>query len=187
MNSTFYQKVAFLFLAVLVSSCDGLSGPDGRDGNAYVSVVSSDATLESDATFLSFPQTYYYEQYYITDPGTYGFSFSASYYDSYGDLHSTSWSGIYTITVNSGSPGGEGKPFWQEGNRGSDGIDEYYKLDCTYSYGLDIYDRDHLFKPRSAKPDTLVEGKVYTRDFADARYKIHIECQKSDRPIKKAK
>jgi hypothetical protein len=187
MKKTFYPYVAFIFIAVLVSSCDGPNGPDGRDGNAYVKITSSDGTLNSDATFLSFPPTYYYDQFYATDPGTYAFSFLASYYDSYGDYHSTSWSGIYTITTNSGSPGGEGKPFGQHGHPGADGIDEYYKLDCTYSYGLDIYDNSYLFKSPVVNADTLVEGKVYMRNFTDAKYKIHIECQLKNRSVKKAK
>ena len=105
-ENKFYPYIAFIFIAVFVSSCDGPNGPDGKDGNAYVKITSSDGTLNSDGIFSSFPPTYFYGQYYAANPGTYDFSFITSYYDIYGDYHSANWYGTYTITINPGSPGG---------------------------------------------------------------------------------
>ena len=187
MKKTFYPYVAFIFIAVLVSSCDGPNGPDGRDGNAYVKITNSDGTLNSDGIFSSFPPSYYYNQYYSTYPGVYDFSITTSFFDSNGNYYSRDWDGTYTITINYGSPGGEGKLFGRRGDPGNDGLDEYYKLDCTYEFGLDAYYHDYLFKSTGTKADTLVEGKVYMRDLADAKYKIHIECQMKNRSIKKTK
>jgi hypothetical protein len=185
MKNTFYFYVAVILVAIAVPSCDGPDGPNGRNGNAYVDITSSDGTLNSDGLFSSFPPTFYVDQYYSTNPGVYDFSFTTSYYDSHGNFYSRDWGGTYSITINDGSPGGDGKLFWQHGDPGSDGPDEYYKLNCTYDYGLDAYYHNYLFKTAVAKTDTLVGGKVYIRDLADARYKIHIECQMKNRSIKK--
>ncbi len=188
MKHTYYLSLALLFLAFLVSSCDGPTGPDGRDGNAYAAVTSSDGTLDfSTSVFDSFPSLFYYEEYYRTDPGTYQFSFTTSYYDVLGFYHSADWYGTYSISINYGDPGGSGKPFWQRGDPGSDGADNYYQLDCTFDYGLDVYKGHSLSKSVAPNADTLVEGKVYTKDFSDGKYKIHIESRMKFLSTKKVK
>ena len=188
MKHTFYPFIAIICSAFFISSCDGPNGPDGRDGDAYAAVVSSDGTLDlSTAFFASFPSIFHYGDYYLTDPGTYDFSFTTSYYDVYGDYHSLDWYGTYSISINYGDPGGRGKPFWQRGDPGSDGPDRYYKLDCTFSDGLDAYYGNSLSKPATPRANTLVEGKVYTKDFTDNKYKIHIESRMKNLSPKKVK
>ena len=188
MKRTFYTVMVFICLAFFISSCDGPSGPNGEDGNAYASVVSSDGTLDfSTGFFASFPSIFYYGDFYLTDPGTYDFSFTTSYFDVYGDYHSLNWYGTYSISINYGDHGGRGKPFWQRGDPGSDAPDRYYRLDCTFSDGLDAYYGNSLSKPAAPHADTLVEGKIYMKNFSDGRYTIHIESQIRNRSIKKTK
>ena len=188
MKRTYYLPLAFVFLALFISSCEGPDGPDGRDGNAYASVISSDATLDfSTCSFASFPSVFFYGDYYLTDPGIYEFSFTTSYYDVFGFYHSEDWYGTYSISINYGDPGGSGKPFWQRGDPGSDGADKYYQLDCRYDDGLDVYDRNSLAKSVSTRADTLVEGRIYTKDFSDGKYNIHIESHMKSLSAKKGK
>ena len=73
MKSTLYLYAAVIALAILIPSCTGPNGPRGEDGNAYVEITSSDGTLNSDGIFTSFPPTFYYDRYYLTDPGEYTF------------------------------------------------------------------------------------------------------------------
>lgn len=181
--------VSLAIITVSISSCTGPNGPDGKDGSAYVAVVSDDGTLQGGGTFDSFSGAFYYNKYYLNRPGqSFYFDFTCAYYDNYSYYHSIEWYGTYSITVNKGTAGGAGKPFWQTGDAGKDGLDKYYKLDCTYSSGMTIYYENQYWKlGQPADPDTLVVGKVYTRDYSDNKYNIHVECQVKNKTVTKAK
>lgn len=180
--------VSLALITVSISSCTGPNGPDGKDGSAYVAVVSSDGSLQGGGTFNSFSGAFHYNQYYLNSPGKFSFDFTCGYYDTYSYWHSVEWYGTYTLTINLGGAGGSGKPFWQQGDAGKDGLDKYYKLDCTYNSGMTIYYENQQWKRSpSVIKDTLVVGKVYTRDYSDNKYNIHIECQLKSKTVTKAR
>lgn len=123
-----------LFLSFLFVSCEGPAGPDGEDGDAYLRVRSSYGELYSyNDNNSGIPYGFSESSYYYTDPGTYSFSYESRLYSSSTSYTYTVWSGTYRITVNPGSKGGEGKPFWQEGEKGVDGFDKYLTLYCNYN------------------------------------------------------
>lgn len=101
--------VALTIAAVtLIAGC----GSDGNDGKAYVAY---DWTYEPSAlndTNPSTPDTVYAATYFQTQPGTYYFG-----YDNY----YSSWTGVYTVTINKGKDGGLIAD-------GDDGEDKYFDI-----------------------------------------------------------
>ncbi len=178
--------VSLAIITVSISSCTGPTGPNGKDGSAYAMVESSDGTLETGGSFGSFNGGSY-NKYYLMTPGTYSCDFYCETYSS-GYYYTMHWKGTYTLWINKGSAGGSGKPFWQTGDAGQDGADVYFKLDCTYDYpGLTVlYENNYWKRGQSAITDTLVVGKVYTRDYSDDKYNIHIECQLISKTVRPA-
>jgi len=184
---TFITSLILSLMVVFVSSCTGPDGPNGKDGKAYAAVTSSDGTLQSGWYFASFPSSgAYSNEYYSALPGTYSCLFETGYY--YGSYYYyEDWSGTYTISINKGTAGGKGKIFWQKGDAGQNGADKYYKLDCRYDIGLGVSSENNFWKRgnSSTVPDTSVVGKVYTRDYSDGSYDIHIELQLKNKTVKK--
>jgi hypothetical protein len=187
--------VSLAIITVSISSCTGPTGPDGKDGSAYNMITSSDGSLlvNSNGTLISgdfgsFGNGSTYNVYYLTSPDKYYADFKCEIYSN-GYYYTEHWTGYYTISVNPGSAGGSGKPFWQQGDAGKDGADRYYKLDCTFdSPGMNVEVENYYWKRgQSAITDTAVVGKVYTRDYSDDKYNIHIECQLKSKTVTKAK
>ena len=89
------------------------------------------------------------------------------------------------IEINNGEPGGKGKIFWQKGDAGKDGLDRYYKLNCTYNSGLGNFYNNFFWKQNTVVVDTTVVGKIYIRDFVADRFSIHIECRLKSKSVNK--
>lgn len=181
-------KLLGLGLSLLLASCMGPDGPDGKNGNAYLQITSSDNTLIQFTSYgnSGLPGTFSIDTYYQIYPGSYNYSYSAGYTDNTGTYYSDSWSGTYTVSINYGTKGGPGKIFWQPGDPGQNGTDEYYTMDCTYS-GCSFTGGTGTFAKKSAPSvrDTLVPGRTYTQDFYGNKYKIHLEYKlerKSETP-----
>ncbi|MCL4512367.1 MAG: hypothetical protein M1470_15105 [Bacteroidetes bacterium] len=169
-------SLALISMSIFLASCMGPDGPNGKDGDAYLRVTSSDSTL--DQIWINgnsgLPESFSLDTYYKVFPGSYGIAYTASYTDNTGNYYSDSLTGTLAITVNHGTVGGAGKLFWQRGDPGKGGANEYYTLDCTYNGGTLT---SGTLPKKSATPgaDTLVVGKSYVQDCFGIRYRIHLE------------
>lgn len=99
-----------LMIAVvtLIAGC----GSDGNDGNAYVAYDWTYEPYEIIDTNPSTPSVVYAASYFQSQPGTYYFSYE-NYYSS--------WTGVYTVTINKGEDGS----FIADGD---DGNDKYFDI-----------------------------------------------------------
>ena len=93
MKKGLFILLIFCF-SLTVISC---SGEDGKDGNAYLSINWVYAPTYYNDTNSSIPNIFYEGVKYKSLPGTYSFIYTAWSGDS--------WSGYYTITINSGEKG----------------------------------------------------------------------------------
>ena len=143
MNKVLYIILISLF-SLTVFSC---SGEDGKDGNAYVSINWSYAPTYYYDTNSSIPYTFYNGINYKSLPGTYSYRYTAWSGDS--------WSGYYTITINSGEKGTFNILLLPKD--GSNGEDSYFSL-WLYSFGPSFYNsREKINRELSNNNKTLSE------------------------------
>lgn len=134
MRNNKYAFYLIMSIAVVFSSCDGPSGPDGKDGGAFLKISSSDGTL-----YLygddnpAIPSPFQVNQFYQASVGTYIFVYESRIYTSTTTYTYQQWLGTYTVSINHGTKGGEGQPFWQEGDPGVNGADKYFTLYCNFN------------------------------------------------------
>jgi hypothetical protein len=121
---------------LLIASCMGPPGPDGKDGQAYLTVASNYGVIYSysDNNFsrLGGSSVFNIGQAYAVSPGVYSFQYQSRIYNLNGSYFYTNWSGQYVIWQNLGEKGGPGKILWERGDPGSDGLDSYLTLYCNY-------------------------------------------------------
>ena len=143
MNKVLYIILISLF-SLTVFSC---SGEDGKDGNAYVSINWSYAPTYYNDTNSSIPYIFYNGRNYKSLPGTYSYQYTAWSGDT--------WSGYYTITINSGEKGKSNLLIIPKD--GSNGTDSYFSL-WLYSFGSSFYNsREKINRELSNNNKTLSE------------------------------
>ncbi len=143
MNKVLYIILISLF-SLTVFSC---SGKDGKDGNAYLSINWVYAPTYYNDTNSSIPYTFYKGVKYRSLPGTYSFIYTAWSGDT--------WSGNYTITINSGEKGKSTLLIIPK--NGSKGADKNFSL-YLYSFGPSLYNsREKINRELSNNNKTLSE------------------------------
>ncbi|MCD4813290.1 hypothetical protein K8S19_06315 [bacterium] len=134
------QIVAVYLLGILLTTGCGSNGRDGRDGthgDVYIAYSWMYSPFYYSSTDPGIPAPgLINNQYYLTSPGTYTYT-----YRSWDD---SIWTGTYSLSANSGEKGTKGEKggfFFQkgaDGKNGADGADNYYQLYCP-SYGATLY------------------------------------------------
>ncbi|MFA6165860.1 MAG: hypothetical protein WC700_04530 [Gemmatimonadaceae bacterium] len=184
MTSVAHRRRWLLAAAVpaVLAACtgpDGATGPSGSDGYTYLAVtwVSGGKPVTASFSDSRLPSTLTLDQYYLTAPGYYTFSYTAWDYSR--------WSGNYTLSYNPGqpgSPGTKGGSFGKKGKDGSpgaDGQDLYYTL-RLYSIGpsisrssamASVATRSMIEESSSADVATR-EGIVEERQYNDGPWRI---------------
>lgn len=118
---------------VLFLSCKGENGVDGLDGRAFLTVTSSDGLLYAYIdNNSSRPGIFYAGQTYRVVPGLYDYAYESRDYNTDGTYYYAQWIGRYSIHINEGEEGSEGKIFWQSGEDGENGADSYLTLLCNF-------------------------------------------------------
>jgi hypothetical protein len=161
---------AFLFLLLIFSSCTGPNGPDGKKGEAFLTVTSSDgllyAYIDDNA---SRPGMFNLGQPYRVSPNTYSFAYESRYYYTSTSYYYTLWSGTYQIWIHNGEKGGEGKIFWQKGDAGKDGVDSYLTLLCNYTG----YQTSRINKTTPNFPPTIADT-ISTVHYFDGTFGVTV-------------
>lgn len=133
MRSQGVSRFLFLFAMLLLISCEGPNGPDGKNGHAFLKITSSDGYLYAYSdNNPSMPSPLIAGQNYQVTIGTYLFAYESRIYTSATTYMYQQWLGTYSISINYGTKGGEGKIFWQEGDPGTDGRDKYFTIYCNF-------------------------------------------------------
>lgn len=128
------RQFLFLSTSILFVSCEGPNGPDGKDGRAFLKITSSDGYLYAYSdNNPSMPSPLIAGQNYQVNIGTYIFAYESRIYTSTTTYTYQQWLGTYSISINFGTKGGEGKIFWQEGDPGTDGRDKYFTIYCNFN------------------------------------------------------
>jgi hypothetical protein len=171
-----YMKIFNVFLllcvAMVISSCTGATGPDGKAGNAFLTITDSDDYLysysDNNHTRAGALSTFTIGIEYQVSAGTFQYSYeSRHYYTTYYTY--IDWTGTYSIHINAGEKGGEGKSFWQKGDAGKNGLDSRLSLLCGY-YGPLESRLNKGSAAESSVPDSLI-----IRDYTDGDYTMHVE------------
>lgn len=128
------KLLCILYAAIVVSSCQGPTGPDGRNGNAFVRIVSTDGFLNLYGdNNPAIPSPFQIGQYYNAAVGVYTFAYESRKYTGTSTYTYKRWGGTYSVSINYGTSGRKGKIFWKEGDPGEDGADRYFTLFCNYN------------------------------------------------------
>ncbi len=155
-----------LIAAVLFMSCKGENGVDGMDGRAFLTVTSSDGLLYA---FIdnnsSRPGIFYAGQTYRVVPGLYDYAYESRAYNTDGTYYYAQWVGKYSIHINEGEEGSEGKIFWQSGEDGENGVDSYLTLLCNFDGPYQM--RINKIQQETVRtiPDSVVTMKILRGEY----------------------
>lgn len=153
-------------VSLVVLSCKGDNGVDGTDGQAFVTVTTSDGSLYAyvdDNT--SRPGSFNAGQAYRVIPGSYNFAYESRIYTSATTYYYAQWTGVYSVHLNRGEKGTEGKIFWQKGSDGKDGADSYLILLCNFDGPLQTRINKRLNAVAPAVPDSSITVENIFGDY----------------------
>jgi len=146
-------KVFYFIIILFFFSCTGDDGADGKDGDVYIAL-----DWVSDITFIfsdpNIPQTIWKNQFYLTIPGSYSFSYIS--------WDGSSWTGTYDLNTEEGEPGEPGE-FMKDGEDGEDGEDWCVTIGL-WSSGPSIYDwacSGNTARIISESSDYIIEQKKF--------------------------
>jgi hypothetical protein len=167
MNRICFALTCCLF-SISFSSCVGPNGPDGKDGQAFLTVSATYGILytysDNNSSREGAAGVFSYDQAYKVSPGTYNFQFESRLYNPDLSYYYADWSGAYIIWIHKGEKGGSGGIFWQPGSGGKDGENSYLTLLCNFDGAA----QSRLNKQVSgslATPDSTMISEVKVGDY----------------------